>query len=70
MYSGVAITTCEACREKGLHKGCTLLPGRIICERCLHLWYDEGIVNVAELGRRSLEVKYDPNHWLNNPVFK
>lgn len=56
---------CECCGESGRHAGCTLLPGRIICRRCISVWYDEGYTDPEEIGRESRRWRDDPNHWYN-----
>jgi recombinational DNA repair protein (RecF pathway) len=54
---------CECCGERGLHKGCALLHGRIICRRCISVWYDSGLTNPAEIGVESKRWRDDPQHW-------
>ena len=65
MYSGLGIATCEACGERGSHDRCTLMPDRVICERCLMIWYTDGITDAQQLGERSRAAKDDPSHWIH-----
>jgi len=57
------MNVCECCGDVGMHAGCTLLPGVVICRRCVMVWYDGGGKSKEEIGKESRFWRDTVGHW-------
>lgn len=53
----VAGAQCSCCHGTEFLRGSPWHGEHVICSPCLMIWYDEGLTNSVEIGKRSLELK-------------